>query len=285
MTAEPILQEFRDQIDAIDDELIALLKKRSAIVSQVGDYKRKANKTQCFIRPGREAAMARLIVQQDAGVFPRPMLAAIWRLLIAGSTSIEQTLSISVCEHHGRQDFFWLAHEYFGPAGEISMVSHPSRVIPSVVEGQTLMGMIPMPDEDEHDCWRQLLGEGANHPQVFAIAPFLYEEPLPRALMVGDVEPEETGDDCSLLVVEASAEISRSRLQEVFASFGWQGHCLTQVASGNLDGMMYVFEVSHFLHRQHPMLHDIEQRLGEPAIRVCSIGAYARQLHIDEIER
>src|SRR5690606_4523874 len=96
-TDAPELTGFRKEIDAIDDEIIRLLIKRTSVVSNVGEFKRKHHPGQCPIRPGREARMLRRVMEKIApSPFSPAAVAAMWRLLISGSTCVEYPLQVSV---------------------------------------------------------------------------------------------------------------------------------------------------------------------------------------------
>lgn len=283
MSASPEpLQDYRDRIDAIDDQLIALLRERCGIVKEVGQYK-AANETHyCYIRPGREAIMTRDIVTQDAGGFPKPMLAAIWRMLIAGSTSLEQALSASVFGDNSHRDFFWLAHEYFGPVATITMQGTAGRVIGDVADKKAMVGFIPMPQDDEDHWWRSLVSNRDHWPQVFGIAPFLADDRLPSALLIGDIQPEDTGDDISLLVLESSEPLSRDKQHSVMQEAGFESTCLTQSPSSEDPGLyQYAIAVEGFIPRDSGKLTEIQKAYGAPVQRVSSIGSYARQLEVE----
>ena len=77
------LQQHRNAIDAIDTQIIALLKERCGVVQQVGHLKEAHKVAGSFIRPGREAIMLRAILESTTGqALPAQAIAAIWRIIM-----------------------------------------------------------------------------------------------------------------------------------------------------------------------------------------------------------
>ena len=101
MTPEE-LQSFRDQIDAIDDELIVLLAKRASLVQEVGRRKHLVNAP--VFRPEREVAIIERMVAANKGPLSPTSIAAIWLEIISGCRALERVMRVS----------------YLGPAGTYS---------------------------------------------------------------------------------------------------------------------------------------------------------------------
>ena len=73
----PDLASVRREIDAIDDQLHALLMRRAALVT--GVQAAKADRTGLFLRPGREAQIIRRLAATHQGSLPLAALSAIWQ--------------------------------------------------------------------------------------------------------------------------------------------------------------------------------------------------------------
>src|SRR5579872_4375536 len=102
------IPELRAAIDAIDDELVALLNKRSQFVKQVAAIKRDTQpQGMSFIRSGREADMVRRMLEAfRGGTFPAPAAAQIWRLIISASLSLESPLSVTTYNPEQQQEIY-----------------------------------------------------------------------------------------------------------------------------------------------------------------------------------
>jgi len=218
----PKITEFRKQIDDIDDKIIEQIMARITVVKKVGEHKQIIDTHPCPIRPAREAMMLRAICQRFATTdFPAIAASAIWRIIIGASTSVEADMTLSVFSHGNDNDLFWLAREYFGTSAPIIKQPHEKRVISDVVEGKAAVGIVPiLKGGDSNEWWVSLLQQGENTPKIFAHIPFVYtsdsDKNFPSALAIAKLAPEPSGDDVSILVIEASSDVSQSRLQTAF---------------------------------------------------------------------
>ncbi len=95
------LPEIRRQIDALDQQLLALLNQRAELVHEVGEVKR-AEKSEIYA-PEREEQVLRSLVEKNAaqrGRLPEKSIRAIYREIMSASLALEKDLTIA----------------YFGPA-------------------------------------------------------------------------------------------------------------------------------------------------------------------------
>src|SRR3954468_8132693 len=89
------LAALRAELDRVDDALHDLLMRRAEVVAQVGALGAKGRVP---LRPGREAAIVRrLLARHDGGLAPS-VIVRIWRELLAGTTSQQRQMLITVCE-------------------------------------------------------------------------------------------------------------------------------------------------------------------------------------------
>ena len=284
------LETYRREIDALDDQLIGLLKQRLGIVKKVGEYKQQTAAALCPIRPGREASMLRRIAECFAGSDFSPAAATqIWRLIIGTSTALEADLSISVYAPETNKDLFWLAREYFGPAARISRQPHIKRVIGDVMDGTASVGIVPpLTVDPESNWWAHLLQPAANAPKIFAHLPFVYhgENPkhFPAALAFARVVPEESGDDVSLYVLEADHDVSQHRLQ---TAFGAAGLSVGWIAVGSIhpNQRHHVIEIKGFVPPQHAGFASFLSTLGGGVQQAHYLGAYAAPFTIPQQEQ
>jgi len=96
------LDELRNRIDAVDNQLVKLLNERARVVVDIGKFK---NKTASPVyAPDREKEVLARIVETNKGPLPDKCLFAIWRELMSGSFVLERPLRIA----------------YLGPGGSFS---------------------------------------------------------------------------------------------------------------------------------------------------------------------
>lgn len=86
------LNELRKQIDAIDDEVLALLSKRAGIAQEVGHSKAPGSP---LYRPEREAMILRRLQGANPGPLSGDAIARIFREVISNCMALEQPLVIA----------------------------------------------------------------------------------------------------------------------------------------------------------------------------------------------
>lgn len=92
------LEAYRRRIDALDDELLALLEARAGLAREVGEIKRRAG-MRVFSVAEREAQVVRRL--REAGGVMAPHVAAIYREIMSACLACEKPAAVA----------------YFGPAG------------------------------------------------------------------------------------------------------------------------------------------------------------------------
>ncbi len=274
------LLEFRGQIDALDDKIIDLLVERIGIVSQVGAMKRSVDETQCPLRPGREAEMIRRVSKKFEGTaFSPAAAAAMWRTLIGASTAVENTLKISVFATDKDESLYWLAREYFG--GFLSITKQPQikRVIGDVMDGTASVGIVPNFNHTVEDqWWTTLLQRGQNMPVVFAHIPFVYyEQPgrlSPAGLAIGNITPEATEEDVTIIVLDMDYNVSQHRMQTAFAQAKLQAQWLS-IANLSTQSRHHLIEIKGFVDEKHESIKAFLANLGSTVMNTHFLGSYA----------
>lgn len=273
----PELVEFRRQIDAMDDEIIALLKRRSEVVTKVGEYKRKQGNKGCFIRAGREADMLRNIWKEFSDSKFSPVAAcSMWRQIIAASTNIESKMRISVYAPEGFDTLYWLAREYFGSFSTI--IRHPNcnRVVGDVVDGKAEVGLLPALNHEDHsDWWLTLAQQQENPPRLFAHVPFVHaksEAARYSSFAIARVEAEPTDSDVTLIAVE-TADTSINRLTTAFATAGMKASRIAFTNSG--PNVCHLLRVEEFVSPEDARLAKVLEKLGDSLVFGKVLGSYA----------
>ncbi|NBX63061.1 MAG: chorismate mutase, partial [Betaproteobacteria bacterium] len=88
------LADLRQQIDALDRQLLTLLNQRAHLAEQVGDIKRAEGSP--FFRPDRVAQVLEKIQQTNPGPLKNTHVAAIWREIMSACLALEAPQRVAV---------------------------------------------------------------------------------------------------------------------------------------------------------------------------------------------
>lgn len=286
------LAQYRTEIDAIDVELIDLILKRSAVVSSVGKLKESNRETTCPIRPAREAAQLRKMMERFSGeAFPSAAAVHVWRHIINGSLAIEGALPIGVCSPVGAaSDLVWMAREYFGAYADMTRESQPRALVNKVVNNQCAIGVLPYPhSEDTNPWWLDLANEGDNHPTIFLKLPHLPEQQAKhgngnggdQAFAIAKVAVESYGEQgISAIVMRTENTCSMSKLQDTFKRAGFDAQWLSVVVLSEMERGHFV-EIQGDIAQNDSRLEVVREAIGKSFIKLSVIGRYAAPLTTD----
>jgi chorismate mutase / prephenate dehydratase len=99
---DPALLALRGQIDALDQQLLALLNSRAALALEVGELKKREGSV--AFRPEREAQVIDTLKARNAGPLLAGSVAPIWREIMSACRALETPTGVA----------------YLGPAGTFS---------------------------------------------------------------------------------------------------------------------------------------------------------------------
>jgi len=266
------LSQLRNNIDAIDDKIITLLKERMEIVKHVGEVKKETSASQSFIRAGREASMLRNLTKKADGIFPAQAIATIWRMIISTSLNCEQAMSIYAYNDKDHS-CYWHAREYFGTFLKIYPKIKADEVIDAVARNASAVGVLPLLDNSENPWWVRPQSE-ANNIYVFARIPFILEDsPLfPPALAIANTSPEATEEDVSLFSITTKA--GEKKLQGIFADNRLEANIISRSGEEN-----FLIEVNRFVPIGNKISKEIESLLGSGSVARL-MGSYAVHIKI-----
>lgn len=279
------LAEYRAQIDAIDDEIIALIRKRTAIAKQVGMAKAAHVPEFCPLRPSREAAQMKRIAEAFEGSGFAPAAAVhIWRHMINASLMTEGAMKISVYAPNGQADLYWLAREYFGAYTPIVKEPNARRIIGDVTSGKATIGVLPYPTGDDAAMWwPELMQSRDRTPTIFARLPYMETEPgglsAASGLVVANVVLEEMQDCVTLLGMITDSQSSLHRLQEVFKQAALE---VKWIAAEHQPGDLrfHLIEAQVFVTREDAALKKVEAALDIAVDHLFVLGSYAKPLFV-----
>jgi chorismate mutase-like protein len=276
----PTLDELRRKIDEIDDALHDLLIHRVDVVTSIGALK-KDNAVPA-IRPGREAAILRRLVARHKGPLPHAILVRLWRELLSGTTGIQVDFKVAVYAPDATPGFWDIARDHFGSHTPMTSYRSPTQVMHAVTEAQAMVGILPMPAEGEADpWWPHLVSADAKAPRVIARLPFAGRGNARGedgdALVIGRGEPEPTGADRSLVVIETRSEMSRARLRSALAEVGLDVTLFIPFEQ-RPDASINLLELDGLVASGDPRFAKALEQWGEAIDRVVALGSYAQPL-------
>ena len=285
MTAtESSLDDLRREIDDIDDSLHALLMRRADVQQRIGRAKDSAS---ARIRPGREARILRRLIARHESAFPKPVVVQIWREIFAAGLSLQGPFSVAVLgDGRAERGLLGIARDHFGTMTQMQEVSSPGQVLQAVGEQRVSVGVLPMPESEEHTpWWPNMARNGETVPRIVARLPFarsdrLHAQPEALAVMLG--APEETGQDRGYVALEVPATTSRSALRQALASANfdvtdWKVH------RGERADTYYLVECRSVVRPGDPRLEAITRQPGGAIRQVWPLGGYAEPLGPDEL--
>ncbi|MCA3417021.1 MAG: chorismate mutase [Roseomonas sp.] len=260
--ADPALQALRAEIDALDDAMHDLLMRRAAVVARMAASRAKAGAGSPF-RPGREAAVLRRLLARHSGSLSRGAVVRIWRHIFMAHTAIQGAFTAAVAASGEAAQTLALAREHFGTATPLNSFASPAQALAALSAGKASVAVLPAPAGEGEGAWWQSLE--APRLSVVARLPFVVDAAhADAALVVAPVPPDASGEDRSLLRLEAGADATRDSFARMLTEAGLAGRILSLVRQ---DGRsLALAEIDAFIAAGDPRLAGVNAVL---------LGAYA----------
>jgi chorismate mutase / prephenate dehydratase len=271
------LASLRSRIDAIDNQMVALLKSRADIVHEVGRVK---GNLPVYIRPGRDAIMLRVLLKKPRGKVPAALIHRLWREMIGAFTLQEGKLKVAVGMPEGEEGFWDLARDHFGSFTPMEASASPEAAFKALTTGKAKVAALPYPRETGAAWWRELL----NKPKLkifyrfpFDATPGNARKHVGDGLVVGDLAPEKTGADISVVVVEWKKTASASAIQKAAKALPGKksAHILSAEKGAPLLSWM---EIGGFIAPDAAGLKNWHRQHKDIILKYRMIGAYPAQV-------
>jgi chorismate mutase/prephenate dehydratase len=275
----PSLADLRREIDVLDDQIQDLLRRRAEAVQRVAVTKAHNGERGTFLRPGREAQILRRLMERHRSGLPLAALVRIWREMISSLYELQAPLKVAVHAPNKSAARLDLARDFYGSTTPMQLCTTATAVMRAISAEPATLGIMALPEDGEKESWwPALAGRAEDTPRIVARLPFV---PNPRgrlaelgAFVVARTPPEESGDDCTLVVVvTADAAPSITRLSGLLNKVGLEGHFLAQHCTPDGETRMLI-ELPGFLVDGDERLAAL--RAAEPnlIVDVVVIGAY-----------
>ncbi len=203
MAAAIDLAQLRAEIDRIDGQLHALIKRRAQVVVDVG--RTKAAQKGVVLRPGREARILRRLLADHDGPFPARALLAIWREIISAAVNMQGAFSIAV--PRAAPLMSELARDHFGAISPRVPCASERAALAAVASGRSSIAILPA----KGDWWRRPLPKGVH--VILALPAVAAKADAPTAFVLAQSAPEESGDDWTLVRLDSTKPIAAPALR------------------------------------------------------------------------
>ena len=135
------LKTFREQIDAVDVQILSLLNQRVAIVHRIGELKQQ--KGLPIYAPDREERLLRHLVEQNRGALSAVSVRAIYREIISACRALEKEVTVA-CFGLATGITYLAAYHRFGSTVRYIFCKVASEVFKRVAKNEADCGVIPI---------------------------------------------------------------------------------------------------------------------------------------------
>jgi chorismate mutase/prephenate dehydratase len=142
------IQQYRKEIDGIDDQILRLLNERSKFVVEIGKLKKQSGTDAHLHTPRREAEIVDRLIHQNQGPFPNDAIRPVYREIMSASLSLEGPQKVAYLGP--RATFTHLACvQKFGASAQYIPVNSIKDVFNEVERGRATFGVVPIENSTE----------------------------------------------------------------------------------------------------------------------------------------
>ncbi|MDF3037180.1 MAG: pheA [Paucimonas sp.] len=146
MTTDNKLKPLREQIDAIDAQILDLLNRRARIAQEVGHVKAETNAP--VFRPEREAQVLRSVADRNPGPLNRDDVQTIFREIMSACRALEKRVTVAYLGPAGTFSEQAI-YQQFGHAVEPLPCASIDEVFRDVEAGTAEFGIVPVENSTE----------------------------------------------------------------------------------------------------------------------------------------
>ncbi len=147
------LADLRIEIDAIDQELLALLNQRARVAEKVGEVKKREGTP--FFRPDRVAKVIEKVQNSNTGPLKTDHIAAIWREVMSACLALESVVRVAYLGPAGTFSE-QAALQFFGTSIEYVPCASIDEVFRAAASGSANYGVVPVENSTEGVVSRSL---------------------------------------------------------------------------------------------------------------------------------
>jgi chorismate mutase/prephenate dehydratase len=147
------LQQLRQAIDSVDQQLLALLNQRAALANEVGELKRQDGSP--VFRPEREAQVIQGLQTANAGPLKSDSISHIWREIMSACRALEAPQRVAYLGPAGTFSE-QAAVQFFGSSIEHQPCASFDEVFRAATAGTAQFGVVPVENNTEGVVTRTL---------------------------------------------------------------------------------------------------------------------------------
>jgi len=184
---ESSLDELRDELDRIDDRLLAELNRRAQVVQRVAALKTASGAP--FYVPERERAIVARLVAQNEGPFPNEAIGAVMQEVIGACLSLEQRQRIAYLGPEGTFTHQAVVQQ-FGRTARALPCGTIAAVFDEVQRGAAELGVVPI-ENSSQGVVSHTLDSFLDSPLCIVaeiLVPVTHALLAPEGLVEGDIE-------------------------------------------------------------------------------------------------
>ncbi|HEY0107109.1 MAG TPA: hypothetical protein VGB91_13580, partial [Rhizomicrobium sp.] len=174
-----------------------------------------------------------------------------------------------------------LARDYFGSLAPMRSHLSASAIVHECSGDTAAFGVLPPPESDENAraWWAQLTPCGQVGPRIVATLPSIGAKQA-DAYVIGALEPVPSGDDTTLLLLEAGETLSLTKLQTLLKQGGLDAKLLAVSRDASKSATRYhLLEAAGFVPDGDARLGALREQGDEAILRIVSVGCYANPLN------
>ncbi len=143
------LDQLRQRIDTLDEQIQTLLNERAACAQTVAETKRKQDGNEVvFYRPEREAEVLRRVRERNKGPLPDDDIARLFREIMSACLALEQPLTIAYLGPEGTYTQA-AALKHFGHSVSLKPLAAIDEIFREVEAGSADFGVVPIENSTE----------------------------------------------------------------------------------------------------------------------------------------
>ncbi len=148
MSVEQKLQKIREEIDAVDGQLLALVNRRAQLAQKVAEVKLSAGEEVLFYRPEREAQVLRRVKAENPGPLDSEEVARLFREVMSACLALEKPMEIAFLGPEGTftQE---AALKHFGHSVLTRPMTSIDAIFRDVEAGSADYGVVPIENSTE----------------------------------------------------------------------------------------------------------------------------------------